>query len=202
MRRDLSPMLKSTVLPALSVLLFSLGACVLSAQVTPAKPISVSAGDAALITNATSAAPEAIAPNATVIAFDSKGQMRTVRKGSGEFTCFPDDPTTPGNVPMCFDQSGFAWAQAWMTKQNPAPNLPIGVAYMLQGSWTQSNADPYAAPVPGTPGVQTGPALMILNTRGMLQGYPREPTNPGQPFVMWPGTPYEHLMVPVAVSSR
>jgi hypothetical protein len=195
-------MFGSTALPALSVLLVSLGAGVLSAQVTPAKPIGVSAGDAALITNATSAAPEAIAPNATVIAFDSKGQMRTVRKGSGEFTCFPDDPTTPGNVPMCFDQSGFAWAQAWMTKQNPAPNLPIGVAYMLQGSWTQSNADPYAAPVPGTPGVQTGPALMILNTRAMLQGYPREPTNPGQPFVMWPGTPYEHLMVPVAASGR
>jgi hypothetical protein len=195
-------MFGSTALPALSVLLVSLGACVLSAQVTPAKPIGVSAGDAALITNATSAAPEAIAPNATVIAFDSKGQMRTVRKGSGEFTCFPDDPTTPGNVPMCFDQSGFAWAQAWMTKQNPTPNLPIGVAYMLQGSWTQSNADPYAVPVPGTPGVQTGPALMILNTRGMLQGYPREPTNLGQPFVMWPGTPYEHLMVPVAASGR
>jgi hypothetical protein len=195
-------MFRSTALPALSVLLFSLGGCAPSAQVTPAKPIGVSGSDAALIANATSAAPEAIAPNATVIAFDSKGQMRTVRKGSGEFTCFPDDPTTPGNAPMCFDQSGLAWAQAWMTKQSPAPNLPIGVAYMLQGSWTQSNADPYAAPVPGTPGVQTGPALMILNTRGMLQGYPREPTNPGQPFVMWPGSPYEHLMVPVAASGR
>lgn len=195
-------MFRSTALPALFVLLFSLGACAPSAQITPAQPINVPPGDAALIGNATSASPEAIALNATVIAFDSTGQMRTLRKGSGEFTCFPDDPTTPGNVPMCFDQAGLTWAQAWMTKQIPAPNLPIGVAYMLQGSWTQSNADPHAARVPGTPGVRTGPALMILNTRGMLQGYPREPTNPGQPFVMWPGTPYEHLMVPVAASGR
>jgi hypothetical protein len=195
-------MFKSTALPALSLLLFSVGACAPSAHVTPANPIHVPRGDAALIANATSAAPQAIAPNATVVAFDSKGQMRTLRKGSGEFTCFPDDPTTPGNAPMCFDQAGLAWAQAWMTNQSPAPNLSIGVAYMLQGSWTQSNADPHAAAVPGTAGVQTGPALMILNTRGMLKGYPLEPTNPGQPFIMWPGTPYEHLMVPVAASGR
>ena len=195
-------MSRSTALPALYALLFSVGACAPSAQVTPAKSIDVPRGDAALIANATSAAPEAIARTATVIAFDSKGQMRTVRKGSGEFTCLPDDPTTPGNTPMCFDQAGFTWAQAWMTNQSPAPNLPIGIAYMLQGSWTQSNADPHAAPVVGTPGVQTGPALMILNTRGMLQGYPREPTNSGQSFVMWPGTPYEHLMVSVAASAR
>jgi len=195
-------MSRSTALPALYVLLFSVGACAPSAQVTPAKSTDVPRGDAALIANATSAAPEAIARTATVIAFDSKGQMRTVRKGSGEFTCFPDDPTTPGNAPMCFDQAGLTWAQAWMTNQSPAPNLPIGIAFMLQGSWTQSNADPHAAPVLGTSGVQTGPALMILNTRGMLQGYPREPTNSGQSFVMWPGTPYEHLMVLVAASAR
>lgn len=195
-------MFRSTAVLASSVLLFSVAACAPSAQVTPTQSIEVPRGEAALVANATSAAPQAIAPNATVIAFDSKGQMRTVRKGSGEFTCFPDDPTTPGNVPMCFDQAGLAWAQAWMTKQTPAPNLSIGVAYMLQGSWTQSNGDPHAAPVPGTPGVQTGPALMILNTRGMLKGYPPEPTDPGKPFIMWPGTPYEHLMVPVAVPSR
>jgi hypothetical protein len=194
-------MFNLTARPAFSLLLVAVSAGALNAQVTTVKPAEQS-GDAALIANAISAAPEAIAPNATVVAFDAKGQMRTVRKGSGEFTCFPDDPTAPGDHPMCFDQSGLAWAQAWMTKQTPAANLPIGVAYMLRGSWTQSNTDPYAAPVPGTPGVETGAELMILNTKGMLQGYPREATNPGLPFVMWPGTPYEHLMVPVAVSGR
>ncbi len=195
-------MFKSTALPAISLLLFSVGACVPSAQRTPATSPDVARDDFALIANATSAAPEGIAGSATVVALDSKGQMRTLREGSAEFTCFPDDPATPGNVPMCFDPGGLAWAQAWMTKGMPAPNLPIGIAYMLQGSWTQSNADPHAARLPGTSGIHTGPALMILNTRGMLQGYPLVPTNPGQPFIMWPGTPYEHLMVPVASSGR
>lgn len=159
-------------------------------------------GDAALILNATSAAPDAVGREATVMAVGEQGQMRTVRQGSGEFTCFPDDPATPGNVPMCFDRAGLAWAQAWMAKRTPPTDLPIGVTYMLQGSWTQSNADPHAAPTADTPGVTTGPALMILNTRGMLRGHARDASNPARPFVMWPGSPYEHLMVPVAVPPR
>lgn len=186
-------------LPVFGFVIASIAGCAPAAQVVPSPRNEILSGDAALIANAASGAPEAIGRNATLIAFDQKGQMRTLRKGSNGFTCFPDDPSTPGNVPMCFDPAGLAWAQAWMSKQAPPSNLPIGVAYMLQGSWTQSNGDPHAAAIPGTAGVTTGPALMILNTRGMLEGYPRDAAKPGQPFVMWPGTPYEHLMVPVAV---
>ncbi len=192
-------MLWTMRLPVFGFVIASIAVCASAAQVVPSPRNDILSGDAALIVNATSAAPEAIGRNATVIAFDQKGQMRTLRMGSNGFTCFPDDPSTPGNVPMCFDSGGLTWAQAWMSKQAPPSNLPIGVAYMLQGSWTQSNEDPHAAAIPGTGGVTTGPALMILNTRGILEGYPRDAANPGQPFVMWPGTPYEHLMVPVAV---
>lgn len=170
----------------------------LSAQGAAAAANKVLPSDSALIANAISAAPEPIGKNATVVAFDAKGQMRTLQKGSNGYTCFPDDPSEPGNVPMCLDSGGLAWAQAWMGKKTPATNLPIGVAYMLQGSWTQSNTDPFAARVSDNPGITTGPVMMILNTRGMLEGYPRDAANPGAPFIMWPGTPYEHLMVPVA----
>lgn len=195
-------MYRPAQLSVLPCLLASLIACAPGAYIPPATTMPIPGSDAALIANAISAGPEAVGRNATVIAIDAKGQMRTLRQGSNEFTCLPDDPAAPGNTPMCFDRAGLAWAQAWMTGQAPTPNLSIGVAYMLQGSWTQSNADPHAAAVPGTAGVATGPALMILNTRAMLEGYPRNPSNPGQPFVMWPGTPYEHLMVPVAIPSR
>jgi hypothetical protein len=154
--------------------------------------------DAALITNAVSAAPAAVSRQATVIAFDEQGRERTLRLGSGEFTCFPDDRATPGDDPMCFDRSGLAWAHAWMAKQPPPPAGPLGLAYMLRGSWVASNEDPYATtPGPGRRWVETGPALMILNLRGLTAGNPRELTDPERPFVMWPGTPYEHLMVPV-----
>jgi hypothetical protein len=158
--------------------------------------------DAALIADALSAAPAAVSRQATVIAFDEQGRERTLRRGSGEFTCFPDDPATPGDDPMCFDRSGLAWARAWMAKRDPPPG-PVGVAYMLRGSWTASNTDPHAtAPRSGEQWVETGPALMVLNVRGQLADYPREPSDPTRPFVMWPGTPYEHLMVPVGPSPR
>lgn len=158
--------------------------------------------DAALIANAMSAAPTAVSRDATIIAFDERGQERSLRRGSGDFTCFPDNPATPGNDPMCFDRSGLPWARAWMMKQ-PPPSGQIGIAYMLQGSWAASNEDPHAAvPRPDGRWVETGPALMILNVKGLLAAYPQQPSDPARPFVMWPGTPYEHLMVPVASAGK
>lgn len=34
--------------------------------------------------------------------------------------------------------------------------------------------------------------------KGMMQAYPRDAkvADPKVPYVMWPGTPYEHLMLP------
>jgi hypothetical protein len=40
---------------------------------------------------------------------------------------------------------------------------------------------------------------MLFNVGAMAQTYPSQKDNPdtSQPYVMWPGTPYEHLMIPV-----
>ena len=49
--------------------------------------------------------------------------------------------------------------------------------------------------------VQTGPHVMIVGgaAREMLSAYPRDldVKDPTQPFVMYPGKPNEHLMIPV-----
>ena len=60
--------------------------------------------DAELIASATSAAPQAMAKDATIVAVGSDGKLRTLRQGQGAFTCVPDDPNTPGNDPMCLDR--------------------------------------------------------------------------------------------------
>jgi hypothetical protein len=57
--------------------------------------------DAELIASAMSAAPLAISKDATIVATGSDGKLRTLRQGQGAFTCVPDDPSTPGNDPMC-----------------------------------------------------------------------------------------------------
>ena len=155
--------------------------------------------DQELIANATSAAPEAVAENAAVVAVDAQGKMRTLREGSNNFTCMADNPQSPGDDPMCLDENGMEWAHAWMTKTEP-PEGKVGFGYMLQGGSDASNEEPHATePAAGEEWVDTGAHVMIFNVGAMVQGYPSQKQNPdtSQPYVMWGGTPYEHLMIPV-----
>lgn len=152
--------------------------------------------DAELISNAMSAAPKAVAGEATVMAMDDKGQMRVLREGKGPFTCMPDDPKTPGNDPMCLDKTGMEWAKAWMGKTPPP--AAVGFGYMLAGGSDASNDDPYATkPAPGKKWIDTGPHVMVLNPGPMADAYPKSAGDPKKAYVMWPGTPYQHVMIPV-----
>lgn len=157
--------------------------------------------DEELIANALSAAPEAIAKNATVVAFGADGKLRTLREGSNNFTCIPDNPSNPANDPMCLDKNGVEWAMAWINKTEP-PKGKVGFGYMLQGGTTPSNVDPSATKPPeGMDWMQEPPHVMIFNYggSGVIQDYPSpgEMADMTQPWVMWAGTPYEHLMLPV-----
>ena len=146
-----------------------------------------------------SAAPGYIAQNATVTMRNSAGEMRMLRKGTNGYTCMPDNPGNPGNMPMCIDAAGLAWARAMRDRKEPPSGGPVAVAYMLQGSAFPSYDDPFAKQPPaGGKWVTTGPVLMIMNVRGMLSGYSAEHRDPKEPFIMFQGTPYEHLMIPLA----
>jgi hypothetical protein len=57
--------------------------------------------DAAKIANAMMAAPPTISRNASIAEMNEDGSMKQLRKGSSEWTCVPDDPSTPGDDPMC-----------------------------------------------------------------------------------------------------
>jgi hypothetical protein len=99
---------------------------------------------------------------------------------------------------MCFDAAFGAWATAWMAHKTP--NITsFGVAYMLQGGTDASNTDPFKmAPDSGQAWVDTGPHVMVVvpNVQN-LRSISTDPKN-GGPYVMWGGTPYAHVMVPVA----
>jgi hypothetical protein len=146
-----------------------------------------------------SAAPEAVAQEATIIDIGADGKVRVVRQGKGDWTCMPGqgNPTAPD--PMCGDRNAMAWATAWMEKKEPPANQ-IGFMYMLRGDNGASNTDPYAREEkPDNNWVKTGSHVMIVGSGAtMLAGYPREARpDPTKPYVMWPGTPYEHIMLPV-----
>jgi hypothetical protein len=148
------------------------------------------------IANAMSAAPKAVAQEATIMDMDAQGHLKVLREGKGPFTCLPDNPTTPGNDPMCPDKAGMEWAKAWMGKTTPPAG--VGFGYMLMGGSDASNDDPYATkPAPGKKWVDTGAHVMVFNPGAMADAYPKSADNPHKPYVMWPGTPYQHLMIPV-----
>jgi hypothetical protein len=110
----------------------------------------------------------------------------------------PDNPVTPGPDPMCYDANAGKWADAWIGKKTPPENT-VGVIYMLAGGTDASNTDPYATK-PGADGswVETGPHVMIVGSKDVLTGHPSGPKpDTSVPYVMWAGTPYAHLMVPV-----
>jgi hypothetical protein len=155
--------------------------------------------DEELIKLAISAAPEAVTKDATIIVVGSDGKTRTLRQGSGQWTCMPGhaDPANPD--PMCGDKNAMEWAAAWMSHKEPQPNK-VGFMYMLRGDGGASNTDPYATKEePGNDWIKTGAHVMIVGSGAkMLDGYPRDPkADPTKPYVMWPGTAYEHLMLPV-----
>ena len=156
------------------------------------------AGDGDIIKNAESAAPAAVASEATIYAFNADGTMRSVREGKNGYWCMPDDPSTPGDDPMCGDDASMQWAMAWMTKKDP-PKGKIGLIYMLAGGSDASNTDPYGtAPTDTNNWIKTGRHIMIMNATEFMPGYPAEAKpDTRKPYIMWNGTPYAHLMVPV-----
>jgi hypothetical protein len=98
---------------------------------------------------------------------------------------------------MCLDKQWQEWAAAWIGKRQPKVT-GVGVAYMLRGDKGASNTDPYATgPTANNQWVKSGPHIMVvLPDPKQLEGIPTDPKS-GGPFVMWKGTPYAHIMVPV-----
>jgi hypothetical protein len=148
--------------------------------------------DAEMIASAMSAAPMSVAKDATISTWD----MRGLRVGRNGWTCLPDGPS-PHVDPMCLDKNGSEWAMALMHKTTP-PKDKMGFGYMLMGGSDASNTDPFATePKAGAPWIDTGPHVMVLNIADRFDGYPTTPDDPTKPYVMWAGTPYAHLMIPV-----
>ena len=143
---------------------------------------------------ADSAAPASLSKHATILNRD--GQV--VRIGSNGWTCLPDDPNTAGTDSVCMNESWRNFMDALKNKKKPT-YTQVGIAYMLQGDRPVSNTDPYATePKPGDDWVdQLGAHIMVLvPDADTLRNVPTNPRN-GGPWVMWAGTPYVHLMIPI-----
>ena len=151
------------------------------------------------ITNAMSAAPLAIAKDATIIDWPAKDgdQPISLRAGGNGWTCLPDYPVSPGNDPFCGDAMAMQWFGAYL--QHKVPSISqFGLGYMLQGGSDPSNTDPYATePKQGESWMSAPPHVMIFPAQKLdVKVFGTDPDS-GKPWIMWAGTPYEHIMMPV-----
>jgi hypothetical protein len=145
----------------------------------------------AKIESAMSAGPSTLTENATIM----DGEV-VLREGSNGWTCFPDTPGTPGADPLCLDETWMGWLQALVAGEEPDTQV-VGLAYMLSGG-SDSNIDPFAAgPEEGNEWVISPAHVMVIMPGDIDQTvFTTDPLS-GGPWIMWAGTPYEHIMVPV-----
>lgn len=158
----------------------------------------LTADEVALIASAESAAPGSVAKDATVAIYLGGNQWSVLRQGRNGFTCIPDVPESPGPDPRCLDEGAMLWLRAWIAHRAPVEGL-VGFGYMLAGGSDPDNIDPYAMrPGKGRAWVQTGPQVRLFNIGQMANLYPTgvQPDT-SEPFVMYPDTPYEQLVLPV-----
>ena len=151
-----------------------------------------------------SAAPSFIGDFATVIG----GKGETLREGSNGWTCqngnprpFPETGWKSAHeaMPVCHDDEGMKWMMA--LGEGTKPNLSRdSFMWMLHGDVGEDNL------VPGvldkkdtTPGqwIESGPHLMLMpKDPKTLENFTSD-FSKGEPYVMFPGTDYAHLMIPV-----
>jgi hypothetical protein len=96
------------------------------------------------------------------------------------------------------DQTWLDWLYAFFAGDEPNVTVP-GLAYMLQGGSDPSNTDPLATePAAGEEWVSSPPHVMLLLPEELEQTVFSTDHDSGEPYIMWAGTPYEHIMMPVA----
>jgi hypothetical protein len=151
------------------------------------------------IGNAMSAGPLRISENAVIMDWPSEpgGDLVELRPGDNGWTCLTDDPSTPTNDPMCLDAQWMEWIEAFMTGREPEITA-IGIGYMLQGGSTASTSDPtLTEPPAGEEWMVDRPHFMVVAPWGLDPAVYSTDPHSGGPYIMFAGTPYEHLMVPV-----
>lgn len=151
------------------------------------------------VESAVRAAPASLSAGARVV--DWSGNE--LRAGTNEWTCLPDRPDTPGDDPWCVNEPWLRFLEAYVERSTPEYDR-VGIAYMLMGDTPVSNTDPYATePTSDEDWVEDlGAHLMILVPDvETLSDVSSDPEN-GGPWVMWPDTPYAHLMIPIEGAPR
>ena len=151
-----------------------------------------------IIEIAMSAAPSNVSDKATIMSSDGL----ILKEGSNAWTCIPGTPPNDNVAPMCVDKAWQKWLQAYIS-QSPydSESESFGLSYMLLGDIPVDNDDPSNQDKSKGTWVAEGPHLMMLLPESLMSNLPTDPYA-GGPYVMWKGSDYVHVMVPLEVTAR
>ncbi len=147
-----------------------------------------------VIKSAMTAAPASVSGAAEI----RDWKMNVLREGTNGWTCLPDNADTPGEDPWCVTESWLNFLGAYVNKTEPTYE-EIGFAYMLMGDTPVSNSNPYATDATGPEDWVTdlgAHLMMLVPDPKMLEAISTDHLN-GGPWIMWPNTPYAHIMIPL-----
>ncbi len=164
-----------------------------------AVPSSLTAQDDVIL-SAMSAGPLSISYDARIMTW---GDWTVVREGTNGWTCLPDRSDTLGNDPWCVDETWLGFIKALCSGREP-DYTTFGTAYMLMGDSPVSNTNPAATEKTTDADWVVGLGahlMMLVPDKNALRTISTDPYN-GGPWVMWPDTPYTHVMIPIASYSR
>lgn len=200
----------------------ALAAC---SQVSPENPPAVEVSAAPEIAETTSGGPEDIShlsaewqieaystagpsfigENATILSVDGT----VLREGTNGWTCMPGNPrpvpeggwgSAHEAMPVCGDSEAFKWMMAYMNNTEH-DMLHDGYMWMLHGDMGEDNTK---AGVLNKADAED-PANWIESGAHLMR-MPKDPSSldgmttdfrSGAPYVMFSGTPWAHLMIPV-----
>ena len=152
-----------------------------------------------------SAAPSFIGNDATVIGANGA----VLREGTNGWVCLSFSPMPEEGFksaheasPACAEESARAWIEAYKNKTVPKISSD-GWVWMLQGDLgadnfrAHSESEVYQGGEKGAHWIESGPHLMLMpKDAKSLDGQAADFTA-GTPYIMFKGTPYAHLMIPL-----
>ena len=150
------------------------------------------------------AAPSFIGDSATVL--DENNDV--LRQGTNGWTCMPGNarpmPQTGWDdahqaMPVCADVESLKWMQAYLTESIPQLNRD-GFMWMLHGDLGEDNTTPMVMhQADSTDGhwIESGPHLMLMPKDPQTIAGHTTDFRTGAPYLMFAGSPYAHLMIPV-----
>jgi hypothetical protein len=156
------------------------------------------------------AAPEELKAKAMVYGYSDKGVFVVLRKGENDLVCLTDDPAAPGLNVSCYHKSLEPFMERGRQLKKEGKNFQeqfdIREAEVKSGKLKMPSQPAtlyvYSAPkenyIPATGEVTDGYlryVVYIPYATAESTGLPLQPSAPGMPWIMDPGTHRAHIMI-------